>query len=195
MHSDPGQKRADELEPFRGQLHEISHHVAIALERTQLKIVFAESCTAGRLSAGLSQFAGISQFLCGSLVTYRNASKVQWLKVNQLDLEAAEIGPVSEAVAGQMAQGALACTPEADLAVSITGHLGPGAPPHLDGIAYSACLLRSSATLQIVRWRLTGESCGNSLRDARQLDASIRVMQHTLDILNSLSSQTSNAEF
>jgi len=45
-------------------------------------------------------------------------------------------GPVSQEVAKLMAQRVLDKTPEADVAISVTGHLGPDAPPKLDGRVY-----------------------------------------------------------
>lgn len=128
--------------PNENDLLKIAARVAGLLEQSNLKVVFAESCTAGRIAATLSKIPGISASLCGSFVTYRNASKNQWLDVRQDDLNSPQIGPVSETVARQMAIGALDSTPEADVAVSITGHLGPNAPEELDGVAYSAIYFR-----------------------------------------------------
>jgi PncC family amidohydrolase len=117
-------------------LQALAREVASQLHRTGTRVVFAESCTAGWCSALLSVVPGISAFLCGSLVTYQNESKAAWLHVSPADLDCPEIGPVSETVARQMCMGALSCTPHARLAMSVTGHLGPNAPPPLDGVVY-----------------------------------------------------------
>ncbi len=108
--------------------------LAAALERSQTKIVFAESCTAGLVSAVLAHVPGVSTWHCGSAVTYREATKVGWLGVSAEDL--ARFTAVSEPVARQMAIGVLRNTPEAQLALSITGHFGPNAPSEFDGVAF-----------------------------------------------------------
>jgi len=108
--------------------------LAEQLKAADKRIVFAESCTAGLVSATLARIPGISQYLCGSAVTYRNDTKIQWLEVTQNAI--AHAGVVSAVVARQMASGVLQATPEADLAVAITGHLGPNAPEGLDGVIF-----------------------------------------------------------
>ncbi|MDA7906985.1 CinA family protein [bacterium] len=108
--------------------------LANELAQKQLKIVFAESCTGGLVSAELAGVPGISEWLCGSSVTYRCATKVAWLGVDADHIE--QHTAVSSGVALQMAVGVLAKTPEADLALSITGHLGPGAPESMDGLVF-----------------------------------------------------------
>lgn len=111
-----------------------ARRLARLLERSQTQVVFAESCTGGLVAASLAQVPGISDCLCGSAVTYRNATKHQWLDVSSEDL--VRPGPVSAIVAKQMAAGVLAMTPEADWAASVTGHLGPNAPKRFDGLVY-----------------------------------------------------------
>ena len=104
------------------------------LSASAVKIVFAESCTAGLASALLAQIPGVSAWHCGSAVTYREATKTGWLGVSAEDI--AKYTAVSEQIAGQMATGVLRKTPEANLALSITGHLGPDAPRDFDGLAF-----------------------------------------------------------
>ena len=120
--------------PDTHQLEKWSGRIASLLIESDLRIVFAESCTAGLLASVLGAVPGISACLCGSLVTYREATKTQWLGVTKDQLS--RFTAVSEVVARQMVQGALSATPEADLAVSITGHLGPDAPADQDGIVF-----------------------------------------------------------
>ncbi len=110
--------------------------VSEQLKAKRLRIVFAESCTAGLLAATLGQVPGISESLCGSAVTYRNATKAGWLGVDTKLLDDPAITAVSDPVARQMARGVLQMTPEADLAVSVTGHLGPDAPAGQDGLVF-----------------------------------------------------------
>ncbi|MEZ6041437.1 MAG: CinA family protein [Planctomycetaceae bacterium] len=98
------------------------------------KVVFAESCTAGLIAATLGRIPGVSDFLAGSTVVYQVETKACWLGADRGLL--ANPGPVSEVIATQMATGVLQMTPHADVSLSITGHLGPGAPAGLDGVVW-----------------------------------------------------------
>jgi nicotinamide-nucleotide amidase len=88
-----------------------------------LKIATAESCTGGMVAAALTDVAGSSDVFERGFVTYSNAAKVQMLGVSP-DTLAAQ-GAVSEDVAREMAEGALAQS-AAEVAVAITGIAGPG---------------------------------------------------------------------
>ena len=106
------------------------------------RIVLAESCTAGLVAAELGQIPGISDFLCGSMVVYRTATKTAWLGIPSEVLQDPAIGPVSAMVTLSLAEVILEKTPEATLAAAITGHLGPGAPTGMDGQVYCAIVRR-----------------------------------------------------
>jgi nicotinamide-nucleotide amidase len=91
-------------------------------------IVTAESCTAGKLAAVLSEAPGAAEHLHGSFVTYTKANKTKSLGVSADLLQ--RKGAVCREVAVAMAEGALVRSP-ATLAVSITGIAGPD--PDEDG--------------------------------------------------------------
>lgn len=131
-----------------GELLRNAERVANELRRCNVRLVFAESCTAGLLSATLAQFPGISQWLCGSAVVYRQDTKVQWLGVSVRDLE--RHSAVSAPVTRQMSLGVLRHTPEADWSASVTGHLGPAAPLELDGVVFFAMASRSARTASVL---------------------------------------------
>lgn len=107
-----------------------------------LKLVLAESCTAGRVAAALACLPGVSEFLCGSFVVYRSASKSQWLGLASSILTDPEIGPVSAIASQLLASAALEHTSEANLAIAVTGDIGPGAAPQTDGKVFMASAWR-----------------------------------------------------
>lgn len=88
-----------------------------------IRIATAESCTGGMVSAALTDIAGSSDVFERGFVTYSNLAKEQMLGVSPATLAAH--GAVSEPVAREMAEGALAHSAAA-LAVAITGIAGPG---------------------------------------------------------------------
>ena len=87
------------------------------------KIVSAESCTAGLLSASLTEMPGSSAFFEQGFITYSNHSKTSVLGVENKTLK--KYGAVSEQAAKQMAEGALKRS-NSTIAISITGIAGPG---------------------------------------------------------------------
>ena len=123
-----------------GKLHAHVNEAALALERANLKLVLAESCTAGLVAGLLGGVPGISRFLCGSMVVYQEATKRAWLDIPD-DL-LAEFGTVAAEISEALAASILKRTPAADLAVAVTGHLGPAAPEELDGKVFVAIRFR-----------------------------------------------------
>ena len=97
-----------------------------AIEK-QVMVATAESCTGGLVAAALTDIAGSSAVVDRGFVTYSNNAKMTMLGVKAETLEA--FGAVSEAVAAEMATGALAHS-DAQLTVSITGIAGPGGSEH-----------------------------------------------------------------
>lgn len=85
-------------------------------------VCFAESCTGGRMADDLIGYAGASDVLKESYVTYSNAVKARVLGVSEATLE--NPGVVSAQCAREMAEGARRVS-GADWAVSTTGVAGP----------------------------------------------------------------------
>jgi nicotinamide-nucleotide amidase len=98
------------------------------LNKKKKSIITAESCTAGLISAVLSQGDGAGEVLHGSFVTYSKANKSMALGVPAQLL--ASRGSVNEDVVRALADGALARSP-ADLSLAVSGVLGPD--PDEDG--------------------------------------------------------------
>ena len=166
------------------QLHENATTLAKVLEATNQRIVFAESCTGGLVAAALTRVPGISRYLCGSAVVYQVETKQSWLGVPADLLD--DPGPVSEEVAGEMAARALGGTPQATIAVSVTGHLGPDAPDGQDGLVYIGVAQRvddgdeETADVEVVELRLPAgpeESSPAELRIERQQEVAAFVLE------------------
>jgi nicotinamide-nucleotide amidase len=87
-----------------------------------LTVATAESCTAGLVAHRLTNVPGSSAWVRGGVVAYANAAKEALLGVRAQTL--ATHGAVSEATAGEMAEGARRALGAA-LAVSTTGVAGP----------------------------------------------------------------------
>jgi nicotinamide-nucleotide amidase len=119
-------------------------------------IATAESCTGGMVSAALTDVAGSSAMFERGFVTYTNAAKMQVLGVRAATLEAH--GAVSEQVAAEMAQGALAHS-AATLAVAITGIAGPGGSEHKpEGRVCFAIATPDRCTTQTVEFGALGRA-------------------------------------
>jgi nicotinamide-nucleotide amidase len=87
-----------------------------------LRVVTAESCTGGLISACLTAIAGSSAVFDRGFVTYSDSAKMAMLGVPR-DL-LVRSGAVDEAVARAMAEGAVRAA-GADVAVAVTGIAGP----------------------------------------------------------------------
>ena len=101
----------------------LAAELGAALQRQGWLLATAESCTGGWLAQVVTSVAGSSAWFDRGFVTYSNSAKQDMLGVRAATL--AQHGAVSEAVAREMAQGALTHS-AAQLAMAITGIAGPG---------------------------------------------------------------------
>jgi nicotinamide-nucleotide amidase len=121
-----------------------------ALEARGWMLATAESCTGGLIAAAITDVAGSSAVFDRGFVTYSNAAKTQMLDVAPTTLNAH--GAVSEAVAAEMACGALARS-DADIAVSVTGIAGPGGSEHKpEGRVCFGLATRAGVTVETVEF-------------------------------------------
>ena len=97
--------------------------ILAAARHLGLRIATAESCTGGMVAVALTDLPGSSDIFDCGFVTYSNQAKVRLLGVSAQSLNTH--GAVSEAVAQEMAEGALARS-GAGLAIAFTGIAGPG---------------------------------------------------------------------
>ncbi len=89
----------------------------------KMTVASAESCTGGYVSKRITNVSGSSAVLDGSIVTYANRIKEQFVKVSHETLE--KLGAVSPETAIQMARGVRELF-GADVGISTTGIAGPG---------------------------------------------------------------------
>lgn len=92
------------------------------LQKKNLRLATAESCTGGLLAARLTNIAGVSKVYVGGIVSYSNEVKHNLLGVSDKILQ--KFGAVSEQTARKMAEG-VRVRLATDLAISITGIAGP----------------------------------------------------------------------
>jgi nicotinamide-nucleotide amidase len=116
-----------------------------ALQAKGLTLATAESCTGGLIAAALTAIPGSSATVLSGYVTYSNEAKTRLVGVAEAMLAAH--GAVSEPVARQMAEGALA-EAGADIAVSCTGIAGPsgGSATKPVGLVFIGCARRGRET-------------------------------------------------
>jgi PncC family amidohydrolase len=100
------------------QLQSILHY----LEDNRLKLVTAESCTAGMAASLLAELPGSGSWLDCSFVTYSPDAKIAVLGVRRETIEG--FGLTSEEVAREMSEGAIRLS-RANVALSDTGVAGP----------------------------------------------------------------------
>jgi len=101
----------------------IAEYIIEKLSTAEMKVTFAESCSGGLLSYFFTKNNGASNILNGSLVTYSNELKENWLAVEHNTLE--QHGAVSAEVVSAMSDGALDVS-GADYAISVSGIAGDG---------------------------------------------------------------------
>lgn len=92
------------------------------LQKYQIKVTTAESCTGGMIASGLVDVSGISEYFEEGFVTYSDHAKNHLLHVDMSIIE--QYGVVSEETAIQMAIGACKLA-SADCAITTTGVAGP----------------------------------------------------------------------
>ncbi|MBL8809115.1 MAG: CinA family protein [Planctomycetaceae bacterium] len=170
-------------DPF-SQSDSLAGEIFSLLQQKSARVVLAESCTCGLIASLLARIPGMSAVLAGSFVVYQVDSKVSWLDVPQTLIDQYDV--VSSEVAAAMAEGALRKTPHATIAVSITGHLGPGAPVDLDGTAWLGIAQRElhvvPATVRTLTKKLALEAVPGltplQIRRDRQFAAALMALQN-----------------
>ncbi|MEM8835272.1 MAG: CinA family nicotinamide mononucleotide deamidase-related protein [Planctomycetota bacterium] len=128
------------------------------------RLLVVESCTGGMLGSALVDVPGSSDAFLGGCITYSNDMKADRVGVSRDDLDAPDIGAVSERVASQMARGAIERLGTGELhALAISGVAGPGGGSERKPVG-TVCIAHahraaSSAepTVRAITLRITGD--------------------------------------
>jgi nicotinamide-nucleotide amidase len=104
------------------RIYDLAERVGRTLERLQLMIATAESCTGGWVAEAITMVPGSSGWFERGFVTYTYISKREMLGVRAETLE--RHGAVSEEVVREMVAGALNAS-HAQVAVAVSGVAGP----------------------------------------------------------------------
>jgi nicotinamide-nucleotide amidase len=111
--------------------------VGTLLKGMNKTLATAESCTGGQIAASITKVPGCSAYFKGSVVSYSNEVKVNFLGVNQADLNSH--GAVSMQVVEAMAKGIIKAM-DVDFAIATSGVAGPdgGSPEKPVGMVWIA---------------------------------------------------------
>lgn len=148
------------------------NEIADYMREHGLKLVTAESCTAGLIAARLADVPGTGELLDCAFVTYSPQAKQRCLAVAEATI--ARYNLTSEEVAREMALGAIACSP-ANLAIANTGVSDDTDPDIAAGTQCFAWLFSAAAEnlLYSETRRFTGDR--NQIRKAAALYALERI--------------------
>jgi len=130
------------------------------------KISLAESCTGGLIAAFLTKESGSSAIFDGSLVTYSNQLKANWLAVDTAVLH--ENGAVSEETVKEMSEGVLNVS-EADYAIAVSGIAGPDGGDEKKPVGTVFIAARSQEKLKVECLHFNGDR--NYIQDQSTLYA------------------------
>ncbi len=123
------------------------------LQKKNLTISLAESCTGGLVASRLTDIPGASASLISGVISYSNESKINMLKVKEETIR--KYGAVSPQTAEEMAVGAKRLS-NTDIGLSITGIAGPdgGSAEKPVGLCYIGIAIGKSVNVQKIM--LTG---------------------------------------
>lgn len=148
--------KANLFESASGKIEEAVQNLLCEKGKT---LSLAESMTGGAVARKIVLKPGCSEFFLGGVVSYSNSSKIKILGVDPDSIE--KEGAVSETVARQMAEGALALF-GSDYSLSITGVAGPtgGSSEKPIGLAWCALAQREGETLS---WKIEGRTTSREM--------------------------------
>ena len=133
---------------------DLVQHIIDALLASKQKITLAESCTGGLLAYYFTSHAGVSSVFEGSLVTYSNILKENWLAVENSTL--VDKGAVSEAVVSEMCEGALSIA-KADYALAVSGVAGPDGGSEAKPVGTVVIGVKSNSYEKVTTYHFNGD--------------------------------------
>ena len=145
---------AHHTSPNNGPARVNISRLAELLLAKQWRLVTAESCTGGMISAACTDLAGSSAWFERGFVTYSNDAKMELLGVEERILRRA--GAVCQGVAKAMALGAIAQS-HAQVAIAVTGVAGPtgGSPAKPVGTVWFGFALPGQVVTE--KWHFAGD--------------------------------------
>ncbi|MBL1241665.1 MAG: CinA family protein [OCS116 cluster bacterium] len=140
---------------FGKEIYEQAADIIKISARKGYRIIVAESCTGGLISAALTEVSGSSRVIEGGFFVYSNAMKFKQLGISEALYM--EHGSVSKKMAYQMAQGALENS-NANIALGVTGIAGPtgGTPEKPVGLVH-ICALQKNGDKFEMKYIFRGE--------------------------------------
>ncbi len=102
---------------------DLAKNLIIECRSKDIKLLVAESCTGGLVSANLTSVSGCSDVFLHSIVCYSNQSKIEFLNVNKTTLNT--WGAVSKQTVGEMLIGLKDQSSKKSLGIAISGVAGP----------------------------------------------------------------------
>ncbi|ELE7152144.1 CinA family protein [Campylobacter jejuni] len=122
------------------------HFISSKLLEKKLKISFAESCTGGLCASTLTKISGVSEIFEGSIVSYSNRIKHEWLGISESILE--NNGEYSERCVYFMLKGIFK-TANPDFALAISGVVGEKDEGKIkSGTIYIGAMFRDGTFIQ-----------------------------------------------
>ena len=145
-----------------------------------IKLLIAESCTGGLLSANITKVAGSSAVFSYGFVCYSNESKRKFLNVSEKTINS--FGAVSYETVKQMLTGLCNQAKSKTLAIAISGVAGPsGSESKPVGLVFIGIKISSQKTEVITEYNF-----GNIERNKIQQKSVHEALKISLDILKNV---------
>ena len=151
-----------------------------ALLSKEYTIACAESCTGGLLTSRLTDIAGSSAYVMGSIVSYDNTVKMNQVGVLPRTLEVK--GAVSPETAAEMAAGVRKKL-KTNIGVGITGIAGPGGGTADKPVGLVYIAVAGPRGTMVKRNQFTTSQTGNAGRKDIKWQTSEKALEMLLDYL------------
>ncbi len=162
------------------KFQKISKNLLEVCLRKNIKILTAESCTGGLLSAAITQMAGSSSVFSYGFICYSNESKKKFLNVSDKTINS--FGAVSYETVKQMLTGLCNQAKSKTLTIAISGVAGPSRSESKPvGLVFIGVKISSHETEVITEYNF-----GNLERNKIQQKSVHEALKMSLDILKNV---------